>query len=261
MGPDTLHNAFSHPGSFEEKYSRTFIVSISIHVAVFLLVIFGQYLYPRKVIQIGTGLGGGTGGDISTVGVIDELSGGAGMFKPSITPKPPALEEKPVENKSKAIPLPDTVDRKKKTIPQTKTSPKAKPAANIIPTEPEPGSGGTGGRSGGSGGGAGGGIGVSIGAGSGGLGDNMYARTVERRISENWARPPEGVRVNIIYSFYIDAYGRIRGIQKEKSSGNPELDFMAERAIRSVIDLPAPPPEFEGQLIQFSVHFVYPPDQ
>ncbi|MBN2318052.1 MAG: TonB C-terminal domain-containing protein [Acidobacteria bacterium] len=254
-------NEFSHPGSVKEKYSRSFIVSVSIHVAAFLFLIFGQYLLPREVIHIGTGIGGGTGGDASTVGIIDEFSGGAGMVKPGLTPKPPALEEKPPESKSEAIPLPDTLERKIKRPPKTQNAPETKPDTNLIPTPAEPGSGGAGGHSGGSGGGVGGGIGVSIGGGSGGLGDHWYARAVEKRISDNWVPPPEGYRVDIIYRFYIDDFGKIRGIQKEKSSGYPELDAMAERAIRSINGFSTPPAEFRGRLIQFSAHFVYPPDQ
>jgi len=254
-------NAFTHPGSLKEKYSRTFLLSMTIHVGVFLLAVFGHYLLPRRVIEIGTGAGGGKGGGVTTVGVVDEFSGGAGMVKPFIVPKPPALEEKPVENKSEAIPLPDTLERKIKRPAQSNKSADSKPATNMIPTPAEPGTGGAGGYSGGSGGGTGGGIGVSIGSGSGGIGDHWYARTVEKRISDNWTRPPAGMQVNIIYRFYIDDYGRIRGIQKDKTSGNPMMDRMAENAIRAIKDLPPPPAEFRGRLIQFSAHFIYPPDQ
>jgi TonB family protein len=260
MCPNTIQNAFSHTGSIEEKYKRSFYVSIAVHLAVFLFLVFGGYLLPRRVIQIGTGIGGGTGGDITTVGVVDEFSGGAGMYKPSITPVPPALKERPEENKSKAIPLPNTVERRKKTIPQPKAT-QPPPDTNIIPTTPEPGSGGAGGYSGGSGGGIGSGIGVSVGDGSGGFGDHWYARMIESRISQNWTYPPEGVHVDIIYRFYINAYGRIQGIQKMKSSGNEALDYMAESAIRAIKDLSPPPDEFGGRLIQFSAHFVYPPER
>ena len=250
MPTNTTDNAFVWTGSVKEKYRRSFAVSIGIHVVVFLLAIFGHYLLPRRVIEIGTGAGGGKGGGISTVGVVDEFSGGAGMVKPFIVPKPPALEEKPVENKSKAIPLPDTLERKIKRPAPTNKSPKTKPATNMIPTPAEPGTGGAGGYSGGSGGGSGGGI-----------GDHLYARTVEKRISDNWTRPPEGNRVNVIFRFYIDDFGKIRGIQMEKSSGNPLMDRMAENAIRAIKDLPPPPTEFRGRLIQFSAHFIYPPEQ
>lgn len=201
------------------------------------------------------------GGDTSTVGVIDELSGGAGMVKPSIVPKPPALEEKPAEKKSEIIPLPNTIEPRKRPSPQTKKSTPKVPTTNIIPTRSEKGSGGAGGYSGGSGGGIGVGIGISVGDGSGGFGDHWYARTVESRISKNWTRPPDGVHVDIIYSFYIDAYGHIQGIQKVQSSGNSTLDLMAESAIRVIKDLTPPPAEFQGRLLQFSAHFVYPPER
>ncbi|MEJ2110376.1 MAG: TonB family protein [Acidobacteriota bacterium] len=259
--PDTVHTGFLISRTKKEKYRRSFVASISVHVAAFLLAFFGQYLLPKTEIVLGTGLGGGTGGDISTVGVVDELSGGAGMVKPSLVPTPPALEEKPVEDPSKAIALPDTLERKIKKVPQSSKPVDSKPKINRVPTPAEPGSGGQGGASGGSGGGVGGGVGISIGSGTGGLESHWYALTVEKRISKNWTKPPPGIQVDIIFKFYIDAYGRIQGIQKEKSSGNPELDYMAERAIRSVKDLTPPPPELRGRLIQFVAHFVYPPNQ
>jgi len=188
---------------------------------------------------------------------------GAGMVKPGLTPKPPALEEKPPENKSKAVELPDTLERRIKRPAQSNKPAKSKPATNMIPTPAEPGTGGAGGYSAGSGGGVGGGIGVSIGEGSGGIGDHWYARTVEQRISENWVRPPEGLRVNVVYRFYIDDYGKIRGIQKEKSSGDSDatMERMAENTLRTLKDIPPPPAEFRGRLIQFSAHFIYPPEQ
>ncbi len=163
----------------QERYGFSFLASVGIHAIVVLLILFGGFLLPSTVIQPGSGPGGGTGGDVSTVGVIDELSGGAGMIKPSLVPKPPALKEKPVpSDQSKAIPLPQTLEPKKKK-PDAREAKNTKPVpdSNVIPTAPEPGSGGIGGQSGGSGGGFGGGNGVAIGPGSGGFGDSWYART------------------------------------------------------------------------------------
>jgi TonB family protein len=247
----------------EERYGRTFLGSIGIHSIVILLILYGSYLLPRTVIQIG-GPGGGSGGEAYTVGVADELAGGIGMTKPSLVPKPPALlEETAVADKSKAIPLPQTLEpkRTKAESKATKEAAKLNPKSNVIPTAPEPGAGGTGGVRGGSGGGIGGGSGVSIGSGSGGFGDSWYARTVESRISNKWIRPPKGVHVEIIYSFYIASDGSILGIKQEKSSGNHDLDMMAEGAIRAVNPLAPPPPEFRGRLIQFVAQFIYPSDQ
>ncbi len=245
----------------EEKYGRSVLASLGIHGIAILLVIFGGYLLPTATVHLGSGSGGGTGGDISSVGVIDEFSGGMGMTKPGLVPKPPALLEKPAADKTKAIPLPGTIEPK---TPKPSAREIAKPAkvspSNIIPTAPEPGSGGVARGGGGSGGGFGGGSGISIGTGSGGFGDSWYARTVEARISSNWIRPPEGVRVEMVYSFYIAADGTIYSIKQEKSSGNPQMDLTAERAIRASNPLAPPPQEFRGRAIQFVAQFIYPPN-
>jgi TonB family protein len=246
----------------QESYGLPFLASVGIHGVAALLVLWGGYLLPATAIRIG-GPGGGTGGDSYSVGVVDELGGGAGMVKPSVVPRPPALlEETPVKNAPKAIPLPQTIEAKKKKISEREARDAAKLKAsksNVIPTAPEPGAGGTGGAGGGIGGGRGGGSGVSIGPGSGGFGDSWYARAVEARISSNWIRPQPGVTVEMVYSFYIAPDGTIIGIRREKSSGNPEMDLTAERAIRASNPLAPPPPEFRGRPVQFVAQFIYPP--
>jgi TonB family protein len=257
---------FNNP-QIEEKYGWAFIGSMVIHGLILLMVLFGGYLLPRTAVTLGTGLGGGTGGESYTVGMVDELSGGVGMEKPSIVLKPPALVKiKPEADKSKAIPLPESNEQKKRNLAEKemKQAAKASQESNIIPTEPEAGSGGSGGHSGGSGGGFGGGSGISIGLGSGGIGNTTYARTVEDRISSNWIRPSGGARVEIIYSFYIARNGTIDGIKLDKSSGNSQLDWMAKSAIVNAASpnpLPPPPQEFRGRLIKFVAQFIYPPNQ
>jgi len=246
----------------EEKYGRSFGVSVLGHAALFLVLVYGGLALPSSTIRLGSGAGGGTGGDISTVGVVDDLSGGAGMIKPSIVPQPPALIEEKRPEPAKSIPLPEKTEPKRSKPAKTAAKPAPPPPqSNVIPVAPEPGSGGTGGRSGGSGGGIGGGSGISIGSGSGGFGDSWYARAVEARISANWIRPPEGVRVEMTYSFFIAGDGTVSGIRQEKSSGNPAMDLTAERAIRAlqVEPLPPPPQEFRGRRIQFIAQFLHPP--
>jgi outer membrane biosynthesis protein TonB len=246
----------------EEKYGRSFLISIGFHAIAAVILLYGGYLLPSATIVIGSGPGGGIGGDVYTVGTVDELSGGAGMVKPSIVPKPPALLTETPTKQDKAIPLPGTVEPKKikPTPKELAKAAKISPNSNVIPTAPEPGSGGIAGRSGGSGGGIGGGIGISIGTGSGGFGDSWYARVVEARISRNWSRPPEGMRVEMVFSFYIAANGTIYGIKKEKSSGNQLMDQTAERAINASNPLRPPPPEFRGRPVQFIAQFVHPPN-
>ena len=260
MNRDFGQSALPQIPLIEEKYGRPFLASIAFHGLLILLIVFGGYLLPQTTVQIGgSGPGGGTDGDISTVGVVSDLSGGAGMTKPSLIPQPPALPKAPAADSSKAIPLPGTLEqRKKKPEPKQIAKAKTEPKSNIIPTAPEPGSGGMAGNSGGSGGGSGGGIGVSLGPGSGGFGNSWYAQRVEDRISSNWTRPAEGVRVDMTYSFFIAADGTIYGIELEKSSGNPQMDLIAKSAILSSSPLSPPPAEFRGRPVQFIARFVYP---
>jgi TonB family protein len=250
----------------EERYGISFLGSLVFHAGIVVFIVCAPYLFRPSVIQLGSGPGGGTGGESYAVGVIDELSGGAGMTKPSLVPQPPALPaetQAKEEPKEKAVPLPNTVEAKKPKAQATKTTKEAAPVtnSNVIPTAPQPGAGGTGGLTGGSGGGRGGGNGVSIGSGSGGVGDSWYARVVEARISSNWIRPAQGITMDIVYSFYIAADGKIYDIHKDKSSGNIELDLTAERAIRASTPLAPPPPEFRGRPVQFIAQFAYPPSQ
>jgi TonB family protein len=255
MSANTHRTTLLNIHLMEERYGRSVLVSIAIHGFVALLVLFGGYLLPSVTIELGGGIGGGPGEDIATVGVIEELSGGTGMVKPGLIPKPPARLDKPRQDTSKAIPLPDTVEPKRKRVSAKEAAKTAEALAksNVIPTTPEPGSGGVAGRSGG-----GSGIGISIGSGANGFGDHWYARGVEARISKNWIRPAPGVHVEMTYSFYINANGRIYGIKQEKSSGNPQMDLTALRAINASNPLTPPPPEFRGRAIKFVANFVYP---
>ncbi len=247
----------------EERFGRAFLASALLHCIAALLVVFGARLFPEpRPIWIGTGPGGGTGGESYTVGVVDELAGGAGMTKPSLIPQPPALpEETRVKEQPKpaAVPIPDAAAAKK----SRKKAPTPAPAQpnNVIPTKAEPGAGGSGGISGGAGGGRGGGMGVSIGSGTGGWGDSWYARTVESRIGSNWIKPVDlGTRIEIVYSFMVGPDGRIYNIRKVKTSGNEALDLTAERAIRASNPLTPPPPELRGRPLEFAAQFIYPPN-
>jgi len=253
----------------EERFGRSFLASLGLHVAFAAAMLLLPRFLPRpQTVLLGSGPGGGIGGESYAVGVVDEVSGGAGMTKPSIIPQPPALvveQKAPEVVRKEAIALPDTA-REKKPPPAPKkaakdSEKKAPPSSLVVPTQPQPGVGGVGGVSAGSGGGRGGGNGVAIGAGSGGFGDSWYARVVEARISSNWIRPSPGIRVEIVFSFYIASDGSIFDVKKEKSSGNEALDLTAERAIRASNPLAAPPLHLRGRPLQFIAEFVYPPNQ
>ena len=246
----------------EEKYGWTLAISLAVHIALALLILWGGSFLPAAAV-IGGGFGGAAQGDSYSVGVIEDLGGGTGMVKPSIVPRPPTLiDETIIKEKPDAIPLPQGLETKKKKASdrQLKEAEKLRQSpANLVPTAPEPGVGGKGGAGGIPGRGSGSGSGVSIGTGCTAFGDSWYARVVEGRISSNWIRPPEGMSVEIVYSFYIAPDGSILGIKCEKSSGNPELDLAAERAIRASDPLAPPPPEFRGRPVQFIAQFIYPP--
>ncbi len=259
----------------QERYGPAFIASIAIHSGIVAFFLVAPFLMPRlSPIQIGTGPGGGTGGESYTVGVADNLGGGAGLIKPATSLQPPALPvEKPAkkeikkqETETKAVPLPEpgASKNRKKAVEATAKASKSIPASRSsqIPVPDAKGAGGSGGTSGGSGGGSGGGVGVSIGAGAGGLGDSWYARVVEARIGQAWIKPI-GVqgRIEIVYSFLVADDGRIYGTKLEKSSGNDALDLTALRAINSANPLAAPPPELRSRSLQFTCQFVYPPDK
>jgi TonB family protein len=262
----------------EERYGSSLAAAIAFHVLMVLFFIAVPYLLPTPTpLQIGSGPGGGRGGDLYTVGVSDEFSGGAGLIKPATTAQPPAplppekaakkeVKKEVKKDDPKAIALPDSAvrSRKKAAEPAAKgTQSAAAPAAsNQIPDPDARGNGGAGGISGGSGGGLGGGIGISIGSGTGGVGDNWYARSVELRVGSNWTKPIglQG-RIEIAYSFIVHADGSITDIKLIKSSGNDTLDRTAERAILVSNPLVAPPPELRSRPLLFTAQFIYPPER
>ena len=283
----------------EEKYGRSVMVSLAVHIAVLVVLVVGAKLFPGTVVLHGSGQGGGiSGADIITVGLVDQFSGGTGMIKPSMVPQPPAIVPAPQaaqpkdqpkisEIEVKPLTIPEKIEAPKPKAPETKpeTKPDPKPEAktepkpeikpavkpaskttakpkeatpppgNIIPVEPRPGSGGASGNAAVSSG-----SGISVGTGSGGVSDSWYAQVVEKRISDGWIRPPDGIRVDATYSFYVNANGEINNVKQENSSGNKQLDMNVERAIRAASPLSKPPREFQGKRIQFIARFVHPPE-
>ncbi|RPJ86841.1 MAG: TonB family protein [Acidobacteria bacterium] len=263
------------PGS----YKKAFGISLAAHILLLLLLILGAQLLPAAdVLEFGTGPGGGQGGEFMTVGLTEALGGGAGMYKPAIEQRPtavppPAPRPEPEEAVKTAPPVPDpnvfleneknrrrAAERARRSEQTTKEQ--AEPLPGQIPTTPEPGAGGIGGRSAGSGGGIGGGVGVLIGTGTGpGVIDSWYVRQVEQRIGANWLKTTLGELgrpVQSIVSFEVGTDGRIEGITLDKRSGITAVDLAAERAVRASNPLPPLPPELRGRRVRFSAHFDYP---
>jgi TonB family protein len=240
----------------KEKYGPSFLFSIVLHGILILLIIFAGSLLPPRVIAIGpSGLGGGNDGEIPSVGVVSDLSGGKGMIKSGVNPAAPARNVEPQVEKAHAIPIGPS--NRSKPAPPAKTE---YPDTNKIPLLDQRGTGGIAGSRGGSGGGQGGGTGISIGSGSGGIGDSWYGRMVEARISKNWSHP-EGISIDIVVSFYVAADGEIYEIKCEKSSGNEQLDMTAKGAISASNRLSPPPIEYRGRPIQFVARFIHSPNR
>ncbi|MGH9339287.1 MAG: energy transducer TonB [Acidobacteriota bacterium] len=279
----------------KENLRGSLLFSLLGHVLLLAFFFFALELLPEgEPIVLGTGAGGGQGEDVLTVGLTAELSAGAGMYKPSLTPQPKVVPPPPPEKEEPAPPpepdktvfleeskqlRPKEVEKKpEKTEANTplekpKSQPPqissrseekpAEPARGQIPTRPEPGAGGPGGRAAGSGGGFGPGSGVQLGSGTGeGIFDSWYARQVERRIGENWLKGLMGElkrTVQTVISFEIRPDGRIEGIQIEKSSGIGSVDRAAQRAVEASNPLPPLPYEFRNRRVKFIAHFQYPP--
>jgi TonB family protein len=264
----------------EGGYGKVLVVSVAAHILLFLLFILGVDLLPRgEMIMIGSGAGGGQGG-FATVGLVAEASGGAGLYKPSLTPVAeavPAVARRPEPAPAPAkAPPPETPDPNvfvekaspRRTRQSTPPAPKQQaqaPAAKAgqIPRAPDPGAGGAGGQGGGSGGGFGTGIGISVGDGTGeGAIDSWYVRQVEQRIGSNWLRTSLGQLgspVQSIISFEVSPSGEISNLKFEKESGVRAVDLAAERAVRASNPLPPLPYELRRIRVRFVAHFDYPP--
>ncbi len=216
----------------EEGYRGAFTVSAVGHLLLILFFLFAAELLPRGApFVIGSGEGGGQRDDFVRVGLSAELSGGTGMHKPALTPRPeavatlePSQPDPPAPQKEESVfvekaPLRET-PKKPPASPAKSQASAENPRPQPIPREPEPGSGGPGGQSLGSGGGFGGGQGVTIGTGTGeGAMDSWYVRQVEQRIGRNWLKTSLGQLENpvrTVISFEIRADGRIDNIQIEQ---------------------------------------------
>ena len=263
-----------HSHITDEGHRWSLLTSLLGHVLLLIFFLFvGEVLPKGDPIVIGTGPGGGQGGDFVTVGLSDDQSGGAGMYKPALKPSPPAAAPTPamapeepappssqdvfVQESSPKPPAPPSPQP-----PVRSTTPSPSPSG-AIPREPDPGSGGPGGSAAGSGGGFGGGQGVSIGQGTGdGVMDSWYTRLVEQRIGQNWLKTSLGqlgTPVQTVVSFEITPSGELDSIAIEKRSGIRSVDLAAERAVRASNPLPPLPHPFRRRGVRFVAHFEYPP--
>lgn len=263
-----------------DRLSRPFLFSAVGHLVLFLGGTFVTDLFPPvEIVSGSTGVGGGQGGNLVSVGLAADLGGGAGMYKPAVTPRVQAAPPPPAKRKQEVTPkdAPDQVEFQQKTSRKRRPR-KKKPAAvpsragskdsqskaqAQVPRKADAGSGGTGGAPTGSGGGFGGGQGVRVGSGTGQEGlHSWYARQVEQRVGQNWLRSSLGNLarpVETVVSFEVQRNGHIYRIRLEQPSGVPAVDLAAQRAIRASSPLPALPPELRNRRVRFVTYFQYPP--
>ena len=263
-----------------DRLSRPFVFSAVGHLVLFLGGTFVTDLFPPvEIVSGSTGVGGGQGGNLVSVGLAADLGGGAGMYKPAVTPRVQAAPPPPAKRKQEVTPkaAPDQVEFQQKTSRKRRPR-KKKPAAvpsragskdsqskaqAQVPRKADAGSGGTGGAPTGSGGGFGGGQGVRVGSGTGQEGlHSWYARQVEQRVGQNWLRSSLGNLarpVETVVSFEVQRNGHIYRIRLEQPSGVPAVDLAAQRAIRASSPLPALPPELRNRRVRFVTYFQYPP--
>ena len=263
-----------------DRLSRPFVFSAVAHAVLFLGATFVTDLFPPvEIVSGSTGVGGGQGGNLVSVGLAADLGGGAGMYKPAVTPRVQAAPPPQAKRKQEVTPkpAPEQVEFQQKTSRKRRSRPKKKApvpsragskdsqsdARAQVPRKADAGSGGTGGAPSGSGGGFGGGQGVRVGSGTGQEGlHSWYARQVEQRVGQNWLRASLGALprpVETVVSFEVLRNGRIHRVKLEQPSGVRAVDLAAQRAIRASSPLPALPPELRNRRVRFVTYFQYPP--
>ncbi len=262
----------------ENAFTRAVIISISLHIAVFILILLSPYL-PKSskkgmvhyvnVISFGGGGGGGSGGlsgggsspsnseEKMTETSVQERESLGDLTTPQNlkTQNPPSMTypvDKPKRDKSSRKP-------KKTVIKKSSTS------KTSIPNTSAKSGKATGKGSGlriGVGNGSGGGGGSSEFAGQIGLSNfpyTYYLQNLHGKISSNWLTAQIQTGLSGAYHttvlFKIFRNGRISDLKIVESSGVRTMDLSAIRAVRDASPFPPLPPGYEDEYLQIRLIF------
>jgi TonB family protein len=273
-------------GMSDKAFKRAVIVSAVAHSLVLILIIINPSLpkpSPKGVIHYlsmnSFGGGGGGGGDGRPAG-----GGPAGGASLKTEPGKPEIKRETLRDLTIPRKLQPKVESKLRyptDDPKTKTKPVPGKKASI--TKPEPGvkttdkgitGGAVDGKSGGGGsslkigpGGTGTGEGLNAGlgegfGGGGGLADFPYAfylQIIQDKITINWFPGsidpgPDTVLQTVVY-FRIYRDGSISKVEVKISSGLPNFDLMAQRAVTDAGPFPPLPPDYEPEYLGIRLLF------
>jgi protein TonB len=254
-----------------ERFDRWLAASVFLHGALFTFVIFSPNLFPAFQSNWGTPTGGSGGINVKIVGSVS----GVPLPTPAVVQEKAPANESPGFYKTEEAPPPPPPD-KAELIPETKApvktpppkppKPAATPKAATAP-EPPPSNAipyGQGGRPAlaygqfSTGAGA-----AGIGFGDSTFGDRYgwYVDAITRAISQNWLKSLVDTRIarapRVYLSFDIARNGKISNLGVQQSSGIPQLDRSAQRAVLASDPLPALPPDYRGGDVNVQFYFEY----
>ena len=231
-----------------ERFKKAVIISISVHVALFVFLIISPYLpKPSRKGMIHyvniyslPGGGGGGGGEAARLATTSE--------EVAETPAPPRETLKDLTTPPKAEELPTSALRHPVENPEKEKAPPAEKKAVIEKQQPATKTTSPVSKESGSSEGSGSGSGIKIGTGSGtGVGSEFasevgltnfpytyYLRILVNKISSNWVKSytgPEKLYTTVLFRIYRN--GEVRNLQVVENSTAPSLDRSAVRAINS----------------------------
>ncbi len=247
------------------QLSRPLAWSAVLHLAfATFVVLYTMFVHGFR----GEGWGSGGGGDamgatlvnsvplpaseVQTTNVLATESKGLSKSEPKAQEQAPEAIAIPDKNAKKTKPKPTTSAAKRKPEPEPEDS-------NQIPY-------GEGGPVSGpytmfSAGGAKGGLGFTGGGGDFGSRFSWYVQGVQRKVSENWLKYEVDPSIKEAKRFYltfdIGRDGSPTDVHIEQSSGVPQVDYSAVRAIQRIDTFGPLPPEYSGNKVSVEFWFDY----